>query len=63
MELNYAASPEGPWTPDLERLHAEFQRTHDRSDLASLIAQIELILDEQGIEHTPCLPVDDQDDS
>jgi len=62
-EINYAICPEGPWTPELERLHAEFGRTRDRSDLASLIAQIELILDEQGIEHTPCLLVDDQDDS
>jgi hypothetical protein len=35
-------------------------RVRDRA--ASLIAQIELILDEQGIERTPCLPLDDQDD-
>lgn len=61
-EINYAICPEGPWTPELERLHAEFERTHDRSDLARLIPQIEVILKEQGIEHTPCLPLDDQDD-
>lgn len=63
MEMNYAICPEGPWTPELERLHAEFQRTRDRSDLVRLIAEIELILDEQGIEHTPCVAADDQDDS
>ena len=62
-ELNYHACPEGPWTPELERLHAEFQRTRDRSDLAKLIAWIERVLDELGIEHTPCVPIDDQDDS
>ena len=51
--MNYGMCPEGPWTPELERLLAEFERTRARSDLAKLIAKIELVLDEQGIEHTP----------
>lgn len=61
-ELNYHACPEGPWTPELERLHAEFERTRDRSDLAKLIAWIERVLDELGIEHTSCVPIEGQDD-
>ena len=62
-EINYASCPEGPWTAELERLHAQFKRSGERSDLASLIVQIELVLDEQGIEHTPCVPLEDQDAS
>lgn len=60
--LNYAACPEGPWTSELERLHDTFERTRDRDDLVQLITKIELILDEQGIEHTPCVPLDDDED-
>jgi hypothetical protein len=62
-ELNYNICPKGPWTPELERLHAEFQRTRDRADLAKLIAWIERVLDELGIDHSPCVRFADQDDS
>jgi hypothetical protein len=60
-ELNYAACPEGPWTPELDRLYAEFERSHQRSDLARLIARVETILTEQGIEHTPCVSLEDSE--
>ena len=61
-ELNFAACPEGPWTPELERLHERFERTRERDDLVKLITKIELVLDEQGIEHTPCVQMDDEDE-
>ncbi len=61
--FNYELCPEGPWTPELERLHGEFERTRDRSDLAKLIVKIELVLNEQGIAHTPCVPLDDPADT
>ena len=57
--FNYSLCPEGPWTPELKRLHDEFERTSERADLAKLITKIELVLNEQGIEHTPCVPPDD----
>jgi hypothetical protein len=61
--LNYGLCPEGPWTPVLDRLWNEFERTHERDDLVRLIVKIEQVLDEQGIDHTPCVPLDDADDS
>lgn len=60
--FNYALCPEGPWTSELVRLHDTFERTRARDDLVKLIVKIEQILGEQGIEHTPCVPLDDQDD-
>jgi hypothetical protein len=53
------AKPDYSW--ELERLNAEFERTGKTADLAQLVTMIELVLDEQGIDHTPCVPFDDED--
>jgi hypothetical protein len=57
--FNYELCPEGPWTPELERLWDTFQRTRDRDDLVKLIVKIEQVLDDQGIDHPPCVRLDD----